>query len=258
MLSDRGSNFLSELILELCSLTGMKKINTSRYHPQTDGLVEKFNSTIQSMIAKSSDGNVMEWDKQLPFLLFAYRSVVQESTKESPFFLLYGRDPRLPTGTLLEQSRTTYLVDLDDYRTELVINLKKARELALKSIKEAQEKQRSQYDKQSSIQVYNIGDRVMVFMPSDVTGKDRKLARPYHGPFRIIDLTRTNAEVQLIGRPQDQTIFVAIDRLRRCYPELSDKSWTGRKGKKSRQKRLPKDQSPLIESPHTTDPKLEH
>ena len=160
-------------MLELCSLTGMKKINTSGYHPQTDGLVENFNSTIQSMISKSSDGNVMEWDKQLPFLLFPYRSMVQESTKESPFFLLYGRDPRLPSGTLLEQSHTTYLVDLDDYRTELVINVKKARELALNSIKEAQKKQRSQYDKQSRTQVYNIGDRVMVFMPSDVTGKEK-------------------------------------------------------------------------------------
>ena len=141
LLSDRGSNFLSDLMLELCSILGVRKINTSGYHPQTDGLVEKFNSTLQSMIAKSSDKHATEWDKQLPLLLFAYRSVVQESTKESPFFLLYGRDPRLPTGTLLEQSRTTYLVDLDDYRTELVVNFKKARELALRSIKEAQEKQ---------------------------------------------------------------------------------------------------------------------
>ena len=116
--------------------------------------------------------------------------MIQESTKESPFFLLYGRDPRLPTGTLLEQSRTTYLVDLDDYKTELSINLKKARELALQSVKEAQEKQKEQYDRQSRTQVYHIGDRVMVFMPSDVTGKDRKLARPYHGPFRIVNLTR--------------------------------------------------------------------
>ena len=47
LLSDRGSNFLSELILELCSLLGIRKINTSGYHPQTDGLVEKFNSTLR-------------------------------------------------------------------------------------------------------------------------------------------------------------------------------------------------------------------
>ena len=62
-------------------------------------------------------------------------------------------------------------MDLNEYRTELVVNLKKARELALKSIKEAQEKQQSQYDRQSSTQVYHIGDRVMDLMPSDITGR---------------------------------------------------------------------------------------
>ena len=88
LLSDRGTNFLSDLILELCCIVGMKKINTSGYHPQTDGLVEKFNSTILAMLAKCTDGSVTEWDKKLPFLLFAYRSTIQSSTKESPFFLL--------------------------------------------------------------------------------------------------------------------------------------------------------------------------
>ena len=92
-MSDRGANFLSDLILQMCSLLGMKKVNTSGYHPQTDGLVEKFNCTITNMISKSIEGSVVEWDKQLPMLLFAYRSTVQDSTKESPFFLLYGRDP---------------------------------------------------------------------------------------------------------------------------------------------------------------------
>ena len=55
LLSDRGANFLSDLILEMCSLLGIRKVNTSRYHPQTDGLVEKFNSMITNMIAKSVD-----------------------------------------------------------------------------------------------------------------------------------------------------------------------------------------------------------
>ena len=73
LLSDRGSNFLSDLILELCCVLGMKKINTSGYHPQTDGLIEKFNSTILAMLAKCTDESIAEWDKKLPFLLFAYR-----------------------------------------------------------------------------------------------------------------------------------------------------------------------------------------
>ena len=89
LLSDHGANFLSDLILKMCSLVGVKKVNTSGYHPQTDGLVEKFNCTITNMTSKSIEGSVVEWNKQLPMLLFAYRSTVQDSTKESPFFLLW-------------------------------------------------------------------------------------------------------------------------------------------------------------------------
>ena len=89
-------------------------MNTSGYHPQTDGLVEKFNCMLINMISKHTDAGTVEWDQQLQLLLFAYRSMVQESTRESPFFLLYGRDPRLPTGTQLDGARTEYLVDMDD------------------------------------------------------------------------------------------------------------------------------------------------
>ena len=227
--SDRGTNFLSALILELCSLLGIKKINTSGYHPQTDGLVEKFNSTLQNMIANSTDPNGMEWDKRLPLLLFAYRSVVQESTKESPFFLVYGRDPRLPTSTLLEQSPAMYPVDVEDYRTELLTTLKKAHELAMESICKAQEKQRKYYDRQSTSPTFQVRDCVMVFMPSETVGKNRKLARPYHGPYRVINVTQTNAEVQLIEQPSAPSIFVAIGRLRKCYPEQTDDCWMGHK-----------------------------
>ena len=71
---------------------GVKKINTSGYHPQTDGLVEKFNSTLVNLIAKCCETKKRDWDIHLPYLLFAYRTMVQESTQESPFYLLYGRD----------------------------------------------------------------------------------------------------------------------------------------------------------------------
>ena len=74
-------------------------------------------------------------------------------------------------------------------------------------------------------------------MPGDVSGKDWKLARPYHGPYRIISLTPTNAEVQLVEKPSDPTLFIAIGRLRKCYPEIpANVSWTGRH-KKTKRKR---------------------
>ena len=164
----------------------------------------------------------MEWDKRLPLLPFAYWSRVNEG--ESVL-----RDPRLPTGSLLEQSPAAYPVDAEDYRTELVSTLIKTRELALESIQKAQEKQRRFYDRQSRNPKFQVGDRVMVFMPSETIGKDRKLARPYHGPYRVINIMPTNAEVQLIQYPSEPTIFVAIDRLRRCYPEQPNDCWLGKK-----------------------------
>lgn len=112
LLSDRGQNFLSELVLEVCKLLGTKKINTSGYHPQMDDLVERLNRTPIGMLSKSVSKHGRDWDERLPYLLFAYRVSVHQSTKESPLFLLYERDPRLPTETALSQAMTLYTVDV--------------------------------------------------------------------------------------------------------------------------------------------------
>ena len=72
LLSDRGPNFLSELVNEVCGLVGTVKINTAGYHPQCDGLVEKFNSTIINMLSKCVEKHGRDWDDHLPYLLFAY------------------------------------------------------------------------------------------------------------------------------------------------------------------------------------------
>ena len=93
---------MSNLIQEVCEILDIKKVNTSVYHPQTDGLVEKFNSTLINMLSKCAEKH-SNWDTYLPFLLFAYRSTVQDSVKEYPFYLLYGRDPRIPSEEDLQE-----------------------------------------------------------------------------------------------------------------------------------------------------------
>ena len=123
LLSDRGANFLSILVQEICKVLGVKNINTSGYHPQIDGLVERFNSTVTDMIAKSCDIKERDWNDQLPFLLFTYRVSAQESTKESPFFLTHGSDPCLPTETLLTFDKSSYAIDTDDYKIDLCSSL---------------------------------------------------------------------------------------------------------------------------------------
>ena len=100
LLSDRGPAFLSKVFLGVCAVLGTKKVNTTAYHPQTDVLVERFNRTLIDMLAKRVAPATHEWDELLPFCLFAYRAMLQASTGESPFRLLYGRDPQLPSSQL--------------------------------------------------------------------------------------------------------------------------------------------------------------
>ena len=209
LLSDRGANFLSSLMQEVCRLLGVKKINTSGYHPQTDSLVEKFNSTLINKIAKTAETQPADWDTQLPCLLFAYHATIQESTKESPFFLLYGHDPRIPMSTILSQPQSPYVVDRDDYQTELMLNMRQSWELARDRIQQAQQCQKPQYDWHASEVELRPGHRAMVYMPAEEKGKHQKLAWPFHGPYRVLIVTPTNIEVQLIDNPTDKPIFVS-------------------------------------------------
>ena len=99
--------------------------------------------------------------------------------------------------------------------------------MAQDNIKSAQKKQKQQYDKRSVESMLRVGDRVMVYFPRVVQGKAWKFARPYNGPYTVISLTPTNAEVRLLSCPEGDTIFVALDRIRPCYAEMSDEVWTG-------------------------------
>ncbi len=94
ILMDQGTAFMSRTIKELYELLGIKSVRTSVYHPQTDGLVERFNRTLKTMVRKFVKEDTKNWDKWLEPLLFAVREVPQASTGFSPFELLYGRQPR--------------------------------------------------------------------------------------------------------------------------------------------------------------------
>jgi len=125
LLSDHGAAFLSRLMMEICNLLGVKKINTTAYHPQTNGLTERFNRMLTDMLAKRVEKNRRDWDTHLPFVLLAYQASMQESIKESPIYLLYGRDPRLPTS--LEMDIMSHEeIDVDNYKNEISIKLSEA------------------------------------------------------------------------------------------------------------------------------------
>ena len=228
-MSDRGPNLLSALMGDVYEIMGIRKQSTTAYHPQTDGLVENFNRTLRALVAKHAAKYGSNWDECLPHLLFAYRTKPHESTGESPFFLLHGRDARIPCDALLLTKRTPYQVDIDDYKSELVFGLAEAWRTAGEHIQRSQRKQKRKFDRHVKDRTVRVGDRVMVLMPREQTGKQRKLNRPYYGPYRVLDVHPNGVTVRLVDRPKSDSIRVNVDRVTLCYPELPDVSWSGKK-----------------------------
>lgn len=81
---------MSRVMADLCKLPQIKQLRTTVNHPQTDGLVERFNQTLKQMLRRVADEDKSDWDKMLPYVLFGIREVLQASTGFTPFELLFG------------------------------------------------------------------------------------------------------------------------------------------------------------------------
>lgn len=91
LISDQGREFVNSVKNELFKLSGTQHRITSAYHPQSNGLIERFNQTLQTSLLKYVNGSQDDWDEHLPAVLFAYRVSQQKATKFAPFELMYCR-----------------------------------------------------------------------------------------------------------------------------------------------------------------------
>ena len=101
ILTDRGRNLMSGAIEKLLQLPKTNHAVTTAYHPQCNGLVERFNRTFSTMLSMYCNPNQRNWDQIVPYVTFAYNTSRQESVNCSPFQLLHGFEARLPIEAAL-------------------------------------------------------------------------------------------------------------------------------------------------------------
>ena len=131
--SDQGATIKSQIIKELCQITGTKKSRTTIYHPMGNGITERYNRTLLNTLGTLKDGQKKDWKKYVPSLVYAYNCTKHETTKVSPFELMFGRKPKLPIdsafqspveGSYSSKDTKKYLEDLRD-RIQTIQNIVK-------------------------------------------------------------------------------------------------------------------------------------
>ncbi len=183
ILTDQGTAFMSRTIRKLYELLGIKSVHTSVYHPQTDGLVERFNRTLKTMIRMFVHEDAKNWDKWLEPLLLAVREVPQASTGFSPFELLYGRQPHGVLDVLRETWEEGPMGSKNEIQHVLDLRTKvhTLGQLSMENLLQAQDKQSRLYNRGTRLRNFAPGDKVLVLLPTSSS----KLLTKWQGPFEV-------------------------------------------------------------------------
>ena len=148
-ISDQGRNFESDLIKELCKIAGVQKLHTTPYHPQGNGQCERFNSTLCNMLGTLSEEEKSDWKSFLGYMTHAYNCTKHASTTYSPYYLMFGRHPRLPIDVEfgLPKSNCGDNSSKSRYVQKLRRRLNYAYQKATKVANQQASKYKSSYDK---------------------------------------------------------------------------------------------------------------
>ncbi|KAK3749616.1 hypothetical protein QZH41_012954 [Actinostola sp. cb2023] len=188
--SDQGRNFISAVFTEMCALLGIDKTRTTALHPQSDGMVERYNKTLESMLAKFTSEHQRDWDEHLPLLMMAYRTSIHETTGCTPSMMMLGREAEVPLDLVMGSPQPTEdVADASEYAQRLRQRMETVHNFAREHLNHQTERQKRYYDHRGvHHNSFNRGDPVWLHNPKRKKGRCPKLQNDvYEGPFLVID-----------------------------------------------------------------------
>ena len=144
------------------------------------------NSFILQSLRAYCDGNYDKWPELLPSIMMAYRMTpATQSTGYSPYYLMFGREMRMPVDAMLIP-KDTMARDHKDHLNHVIKSLRIARQIATENIQRHQQKYKHQHDKKAAMPKFRILDKVLMFVPKVPVGVPPKLHSKWQGPFYIL------------------------------------------------------------------------
>ena len=188
VISDRGTQFTSDMMGQIHKLVGIKPIFTTAYHPQMNGKLERQHATMKSVLKKLCSEKPKDWNRYLIPTLFAMREIPSETTGFSPFELLYGRQVRGPLAILHDlwsepelddELRTSY-----EYVVQLRDRLEDTAQLAAENSKLKLQSYKTYFDKKTVKRTFKVGDEVLLLLPDS----SNKLLSTWKGPYPVVEV----------------------------------------------------------------------
>ena len=229
--SDQGTNFESAVFQEMCKLLGIEKTRTTSFHPQSDGQVERFNATLQKILATTAERCHWEWDVMIPYAVMAYRATKHSSTGLSPNMMLFGRETTEPIDLVAGQPPDCHNVTTPpQYVVQLRERLEHSHKLAREALGKSTERAKRQYDKNICQVQYQVGDAVWYLIKGTkrVKNKVRKFLPSYEGPYFVVGVL-DDLVYRIQKSPRAKAKVVHHDKLKPYHPRTPlENSWVFR------------------------------
>jgi len=213
IISDRGTTFTSKFMTELNTLLRISTNVSTAYHPQTDGQTERVNQEIEQFLRIFINHRQDDWAEWLPIAEFAYNNRIHSATRETPFRLDSGQDPRLGT----EPTRTGRIEAVDDFLTRM----KKTEDEAKSALQQAADDMARFHDRHAlEAPSYKVGDKVWLDAHNITTDRPtKKLSDKWLGPY-LVDkvLSRSAVRLKLPRSMRIHPVF-NVSKLRLFQPD---------------------------------------
>lgn len=191
ILTDQGTNFLSAVFKGICKLLNIDKLQTTAYHPQSNGALERSHKTLAEYIRHYTTNDHSDWDIWLPYAMFIYNTTPHCSTGFTPFKILYGYEAELPSSI---KNTPNPLYNYDDYVQELRARLQSTYKVARDNLIKKKQDSKETYDKGTKQLKLEVGDLVLL----KISATRKKLTPLYHGPYEVIEInSNTNTTIKI-------------------------------------------------------------
>ena len=212
ILTDRGTNLCSAYSENVFKELGIEHRQTTAMHPETNGQTENFNKMLANMIAITAGENRKNWDEYVESLVLAYNSAKHSVTDQTPYFMVFGRNPKVPCDKAFGYQE---LVDKFLGRDKQLDKLNQTKQNAKTRLEKRQLINKNIKDKHRTHYIPEEGDYVLLSEPQWKLSRGGKLLPRYSGPYLV--LTKLNDLVyELVTL--DDTPKSAVVNVRRLKP----------------------------------------